>query len=76
MASKKKRDLEIVYNLQWKTKTNGDDKQANIVGVYDVPQTTLNWETFKSYLVISFIFTQKEPVRLLFCLLVEKFRHY
>lgn len=51
MASKKKRDLEIVYNLQWKTRSNGDDKQANIIGVYDVPQTTLNWDTFKSYLV-------------------------
>lgn len=52
MGSKKK-DLEIIYNLQWKNKSfNGDDK-ANIVGMYDIPSTTLNWDTFKSYLVCS-----------------------
>lgn len=49
------KELEIVYDLQWKTKggvngNNGDDK-ANIVGIYDTPNTTLNLETFKSYLV-------------------------
>lgn len=50
MGSKKK-DLEIIYSLQWKDKpTNGGDK-ANIIGMYDIPATTLNWEIFKSYLV-------------------------
>ncbi|XP_072396375.1 uncharacterized protein [Diabrotica undecimpunctata] len=51
MGSKKK-DLEIIYSLQWKNKssTNGGDK-ANIIGMYDIPTTTLNWETFKSYLL-------------------------
>lgn len=50
MGSKKK-DLEIIYNLQWKNKpANGGDK-ANIIGMYDIPATTLNWEIFKSYLV-------------------------
>ncbi|XP_057653370.1 next to BRCA1 gene 1 protein-like [Diorhabda carinulata] len=50
MGSKKK-DLEIIYNLQWKNKSgNGGDK-ANIIGMYDIPATTLNWEIFKSYLL-------------------------
>ncbi|XP_018571385.1 uncharacterized protein LOC108911046 isoform X2 [Anoplophora glabripennis] len=50
MATKKK-DLEIIYNLQWKNKpANGGDK-ANIIGMYDIPATTLNWEVFKSYLL-------------------------
>lgn len=53
MGSKKK-DLEIIYSLQWKNKSgNGGDK-ANIIGMYDIPATTLNWEIFKSYLVMSF----------------------
>ncbi|KAG5871599.1 hypothetical protein JTB14_010723 [Gonioctena quinquepunctata] len=47
----KKKDLEIIYNLQWKNKpANGGDK-ANIIGMYDIPATTLNWEVFKSYLL-------------------------
>lgn len=51
MMAPPKKDLEIIYNLQWKNGTgNGQDK-ANIVGMYDTPATTLNWETFKSYLV-------------------------
>ncbi|CAH1102179.1 unnamed protein product [Psylliodes chrysocephalus] len=50
MGSKKK-DLEIIYSLQWKNKSgNGGDK-ANIIGMYDIPATTLNWEIFKSYLL-------------------------
>ncbi|KAJ8924658.1 hypothetical protein NQ315_000809 [Exocentrus adspersus] len=50
MASKKK-DLEIIYSLQWKNKpANGGDK-ASIIGMYDIPATTLNWEVFKSYLL-------------------------
>lgn len=49
MASKK-RDLEIIYNLVWKNRLLGDDR-SNIVGVYDIPSTTLNWEKFKSYLL-------------------------
>lgn len=72
MASKKKRDLEIVYNLQWKTRANGDDKQANIIGVYDVPQTTLNWDTFKSYLVMTALFVNNNKNNCLFCLLQLK----
>ncbi|CAG9821727.1 unnamed protein product [Phaedon cochleariae] len=49
--SSKKKDLEIIYNLQWKSKpANGGDK-ANIIGMYDIPATTLNWEIFKSYLL-------------------------
>lgn len=74
MASKKRRDLEIVCNLQWRTKPNGG---ANIIGVYDVPQTTLNWSTFKLYLVIficskrkqSFVYNQH------FVCLAEEFGH-
>nr|CAH7758211.1 unnamed protein product [Callosobruchus chinensis] len=47
----KKKDLEIIYSLQWKNKLgNGSDK-ANIIGMYDIPATTLNWEVFKSYLL-------------------------
>lgn len=50
MGSKKK-DLEIIYSLQWKNKSgNGGDK-ANFIGMYDIPATTLNWEIFKSYLL-------------------------
>lgn len=72
MASKNKRDLEIVYNLQWKTKGNGE---ANIIGVYDVPQTTLNWSTFKSYLVIFFCSKRKQSFVYFqhFVCLVEEF---
>lgn len=48
----KKKELEIVYNLEWKNKptTNGDEK-SNMVGILDIPATTLDWKTFKSYLV-------------------------
>ncbi|XP_074032371.1 uncharacterized protein isoform X2 [Leptinotarsa decemlineata] len=47
----KKKDLEIIYSLQWKNMSaNGSDK-ANIIGMYDIPATTLNWEIFKSYLL-------------------------
>lgn len=46
-----KKDLEIIYNLQWKNSSGHGDDKANIVGMYDIPATTLNWETFKSYLV-------------------------
>lgn len=46
-----KKDLEIVYNLQWKNVPGHSDDKANIVGMYDIPATTLNWETFKSYLL-------------------------
>lgn len=46
-----KKDLEIVYNLQWKNGSSHCDDKANIVGMYDIPATTLNWETFKSYLL-------------------------
>ncbi|CAH2007744.1 unnamed protein product [Acanthoscelides obtectus] len=48
----KKKDLEIIYSLQWRTKPeNGGSDKANIIGMYDIPSTTLNWEVFKSYLL-------------------------
>ncbi|XP_065161775.1 next to BRCA1 gene 1 protein-like isoform X1 [Atheta coriaria] len=47
----KSRDLEIVYNLLWRSRPHQSDDRANIVGMYDIPSTTLNWETFKSYLL-------------------------
>lgn len=50
----KKKDLEIIYNLHWKNKPeNGPpfDDKANIIGMYDIPATTLNWRVFKAYLV-------------------------
>lgn len=47
----KKKDLEIVCNLQWKSRPMGAGDKSNIVGIYDIPATTLNWDTFKSYLV-------------------------
>ncbi|VEN54948.1 unnamed protein product [Callosobruchus maculatus] len=51
MATKKK-DLEIIYSLQWKNKLgNGGSDRANVIGMYDIPTTTLNWEVFKSYLL-------------------------
>lgn len=50
MATKKK-DLEIIYNVQWKNKPGSGGDKSNIIGMYDIPATTLNWETFKSYLV-------------------------
>ncbi|XP_045464769.1 uncharacterized protein LOC123674012 isoform X2 [Harmonia axyridis] len=48
--SSKKKDLEIIFNLQWK---NGPKvaERSNMVGVYDIPSTTLNWELFKSYIL-------------------------
>ncbi|CAG9854334.1 unnamed protein product [Phyllotreta striolata] len=47
----KNKDLEIIYSLKWKNKSgNGGDK-ANIIGMYDIPATTLKWEVFKSYLL-------------------------
>ncbi|KAL3275286.1 hypothetical protein HHI36_020054 [Cryptolaemus montrouzieri] len=50
MCSKKK-DLEIICNLQWKNKPHNGGERSNIIGLYDVPSTTLNWEIFKSYLL-------------------------
>lgn len=47
----KKKDLEIVCNLQWKNKPTNTGDKSNIVGIYDIPATTLNWDIFKSYLV-------------------------
>lgn len=46
-----KKDLEIVYNLQWKNNPGHVNDKANIVAMCDIPATTLNWETFKSYLL-------------------------
>lgn len=45
-----KGQLEIVYDVQWKTPGNDDDK-AKIIGIVDTPDTYLDWNTFKSYLV-------------------------
>lgn len=46
-----KKDLEIIYNLQWKNNPGHLNDKANIVAMCDIPATTLNWETFKSYLL-------------------------
>ncbi|KAF5306064.1 hypothetical protein FQA39_LY09042 [Lamprigera yunnana] len=46
-----KKDLEIIYNLQWKNNLGHVNDKANIVAMLDVPASTLNWETFKSYLL-------------------------
>uniref|UniRef100_A0A1Y1KUH5 UBA domain-containing protein n=1 Tax=Photinus pyralis TaxID=7054 RepID=A0A1Y1KUH5_PHOPY len=46
-----KKDLEIIYNLQWKNNPGHVNDKANIVAMCDIPATTLNWETFKSYLL-------------------------
>lgn len=43
-------ELEIVYEVEWKTPGNDDDK-AKIIGILDTPDTNLDWNTFKSYLV-------------------------
>ncbi|GJQ84231.1 hypothetical protein Trydic_g2899 [Trypoxylus dichotomus] len=49
--SSKKKDLEIICDLEWKNKpTNGDEK-SNMVGILDLPATTLDWKTFKSYVL-------------------------
>lgn len=47
----KKKELEIVYNLEWKNKPANGDEKSNMVGILDIPATTLDWKTFKSYLV-------------------------
>lgn len=46
-------ELEIVYEVEWKTPGNDDDK-ARIIGILDTPDTHLDWNTFKSYLVSTF----------------------
>ncbi|XP_044758067.1 uncharacterized protein LOC123316139 [Coccinella septempunctata] len=46
----KKKDLEIIFNLQWKYGPKVAER-SNIVGVYDIPSTTLSWEPFKSYIL-------------------------
>lgn len=43
-------ELEIVYEVEWKTPGNDDDK-AKIIGILDTLDTNLDWNTFKSYLV-------------------------
>lgn len=51
-----KGELEIVYDVQWKTPGNDDDK-AKIIGIVDTADTNLDWNTFKSYLVsVQFYF--------------------
>lgn len=60
----KKKDLEIVCNLQWKNKPTTTGDKSNIVGIYDIPATTLNWDIFKSYLV-SYPFNEVTTVFLL-----------
>lgn len=56
--SSKKRDLEIVYSLRWKNRTKREESKemSVVVVVYDIPSTTLNFETFKNYLVMSSYF--------------------
>lgn len=69
----KKTDLEIIYNLQWKNKPGNNGDKANIIGMYDIPATTLNWETFKSYLVSSKILRKTSDYKLNYIFTVEKF---
>ncbi|XP_019766280.2 uncharacterized protein LOC109541765 isoform X1 [Dendroctonus ponderosae] len=51
--SSKKHDLEIVYSLRWKNRTKREESKemSVVVVVYDIPSTTLNFETFKNYLL-------------------------
>ncbi|KRT84309.1 hypothetical protein AMK59_798, partial [Oryctes borbonicus] len=50
MTSKKK-ELEIIYDLEWKNKPANVDEKSNMVGILDLPATTLDWKTFKSYVL-------------------------
>lgn len=48
-------ELEIVYEVQWKTSGCDDDK-AEIIGILDTQDNNLDWKSFKSYLVGGRIF--------------------
>lgn len=43
-------ELELIYEVQWDTSGNDDDK-AKIIGIVNTPDTNLDWNSFKSYLV-------------------------
>ncbi|RZC36635.1 uncharacterized protein BDFB_005760 [Asbolus verrucosus] len=47
----RKKGSELVFNLQWRNKPDNGGDKSNIIGMYDTPATTLNFETFKSYLL-------------------------
>jgi len=51
-------DLEIIFQVLWDKRINlGYEKVSSLVGMYDIPNTTLDLKTFKAYLVGCLIFT-------------------
>lgn len=50
MAGQQRKDLELVFSLQSHYK-HFFKNYGDIVGVYDIPSITMQWESFKSYLL-------------------------
>ncbi|XP_060535950.1 uncharacterized protein LOC132707925 [Cylas formicarius] len=49
MSLKKEKDLQMICSLNWKNEK--PEGAPSLIGLYDIPATTLNWEVFKSYLL-------------------------
>ncbi|KYB28640.1 hypothetical protein TcasGA2_TC003458 [Tribolium castaneum] len=47
----RKKASELVFNLQWRNKPDNGGDKSNVIGMYDTPTTTSNFEMFKSYLL-------------------------
>ncbi|XP_044269025.1 uncharacterized protein LOC123014155 [Tribolium madens] len=47
----RKKASELVFNLQWRSKPDNGGDKSNVIGMYDTPTTTSNFEMFKSYLL-------------------------
>jgi hypothetical protein len=47
----KKKASELIFNLQWRHKLDNGGDKSNVIGMYDTPTTTSNFEMFKSYLL-------------------------
>jgi hypothetical protein len=44
--------LGILFELQWKKKPGGNNREnVASIGIWDTPDSSLDWMTFKSYVV-------------------------
>ena len=45
-------DPGIIFELQWKKKPGGNNREdVASIGIWDTPDSSLDWMTFKSYVV-------------------------
>lgn len=70
----KKKASELIFNLQWRHKLDNGGDKSNVIGMYDTPTTTSNFEMFKSYLVSVLIINSQTSSPTWRLIAAEKFR--